>query len=251
MGQKQWCQKSEVTGNNFMSTTNRFKESRVSGCGFVAPESTLVHGGSRSCFRSSSQRFTVKRAAGEGDPNDRRSYSASSRRSNSSSSVVNGSVLSARSGRSTSTFTSTPRFRAPGDALAATQPGPGCYTPSRTDSNGNHTIEGLAQRISGKKKMSAQFASSSSRFANSLLNKPSPAPGDYEIKIVNRDTPQHQFGKYRDTRFRTNKEAAAVPGVSTYNVKRFGDNPKRAVNTPRGFIAFGSTTTRFNGGAEA
>eukprot|EP01061_Rhynchopus_euleeides_P042320 TRINITY_DN73861_c0_g1_i1.p2 TRINITY_DN73861_c0_g1~~TRINITY_DN73861_c0_g1_i1.p2 ORF type:complete len:296 (+),score=67.05 TRINITY_DN73861_c0_g1_i1:303-1190(+) len=250
MGPKQWCTKSPVGSNAFLSTTNRFRELKGSGSGYVLPDTTLGRGGNTSCFRSNSQRFTVRKAAGEGDDSLRRTSSKDSvtssagRRSNSASQATNNSMVSARSGRNSS-WTSTPRFHEPGNSLLASQPGPGAYTATKVDVMGKPTIEGLTEKARLGKHMSPQFASSSARFNQAPVAQTVPAPGAYEIKIVRKDGPAANFGKYGDQRFKIPSDALKKPGSTRYNIKRFGDNPQAPVVTPRGVIAFGSTNTRF------
>ena len=98
----------------------------------------------------------------------------------------------------------------------------------------------------GKKKYSAQFTSSSSRFGDPLIpEEQGPAPGRYDVKVISKKTPSSCWSRSRSQRFSGPKQVDTPPPPSRYQIRRFGDDRPRPVETPRGTIAFGSTSARF------
>eukprot|EP01060_Flectonema_neradi_P015807 TRINITY_DN22457_c0_g1_i1.p1 TRINITY_DN22457_c0_g1~~TRINITY_DN22457_c0_g1_i1.p1 ORF type:complete len:133 (+),score=1.07 TRINITY_DN22457_c0_g1_i1:45-443(+) len=127
--------------------------------------------------------------------------------------------------------TSTPRFK-------------DCGAPS-TEAMLYTSEELLAKEGKRRKKYAAQFTSCSSRFGEPLIVEESgPSPGSYNVKTVTKKTPSSCWSRSRSQRFVAPKNLDAPP-PSRYRINRFGDNRPQPVETPRGTIAFGSTSARF------
>ena len=257
VGPEPWCARRSASSLSFTSTSSRFNDRKGGGAPFVAAHTTLTDGGSKAAFRSSSQRFKVKRFVGESsediaEMSEHRSrtqspgaHSRGTTRSASTSVLTTNSAFS----RSSSGFgrSSTPRFHETRETSKVDRPGPGAYDALSVDANGRPTIDGIVK--TGTRPASTSFASLSSRFNGAAATgQEAPPPGAYEPKVVDRPPPSAGagFGRYKAGRFRTLKPASTKANATAYNVKRFGDDPAEQMTCPRGAIAFGATSARFS-----